>query len=110
MKGFQMTGWSGMAVRHWGARDPKKTWERPATTFSHIDPKNLARWVECSVLRGVGLQDTAAPASTGFAAYNQLRGPKEYRVYPEAGHRTPPEHVVLKMKWTREQFAIGTNR
>ena len=68
MKGFQMTGWSGMAVRHWGARDPKKTWERPATTFSHIDPKNLARWVECSVLRGVGLQDTAAPASTGFAA------------------------------------------
>ena len=99
-----------MAVRHWGARDPKKTWERPATTFSHIDPKNLARWVECSVLRGVGLQDTAAPASTGFAAYNQLRGPKEYRVYPEAGHRTPPEHVVLKMKWTRGQFAIGTNR
>jgi cephalosporin-C deacetylase-like acetyl esterase len=59
---------------------------------------------------GVGLQDTAAPVPTAFAAYNQVRGLKEYRVYPEAGHGTPPEHEVVKMRWIREQFAIGTTR
>lgn len=110
MKGFKITSWPGMVVRHWTGRDPKNTWERAAATFSYVDPKNLAGWVECPVLMGVGLQDTTAPAPTAFAAYNQLRGPKEYRVYPEAGHSTPPEHLELKMKWIREQFSIGTNR
>ena len=110
MRGFKITGWPGMVLRHWTGRDPKNTWERAAATFSYVDPKNLAGWVECPVLMGVGLQDTAAPAPTAFAAYNQLRGPKEYRVYAEAGHSTPPEHLELKMKWIREQFSIGTNR
>ena len=110
MKGFKITGWPGMVLRHWTGRDPKNTWERAAATFSYVDPKNLAGWVECPVLMGVGLQDTAAPAPTAFAAYNQLRGPKEYRVYAEAGHSTPPEHLELKMKWIREQFSIGTDR
>jgi cephalosporin-C deacetylase-like acetyl esterase len=110
MKGFEMTAWPGMVVRHWLGRDPKNTWERAGATFSYIDPKNLAGWIECPVLMGVGLQDTAASAPCAFAAYNQLRGPKEYRVYPEAGHSTPPEHEVVKMRWIREQFAIGTTR
>lgn len=107
MKAFMMTAWPGMVVRHWLGRNPKNTWERASETFSYIDPKNLAGWVECPVLMGVGLQDTAAPAPAAFAAYNELRGPKEYRVYPEAGHSTPPEHEVVKMEWIRKQFAIG---
>jgi len=94
MKGFKMTAWPGMVVRHWLGRDPK----------------NLAGWIECPVLMGVGLPDTAATATTAFAAYNQVRGPKEYRVYPEAGHSTPPEHDALRMAWIREQFGIGTAR
>jgi len=106
MKGFEMTNWPGMVIRHWLDRDPKNTWEVASATFSYIDPKNLAGWIECPVLMGVGLQDTAATAPTAFAAYNQVDGPKEYRVYPDAGHRTPPEHEVVKMKWIRERFAL----
>ena len=48
----------------------------------------------------------AAPAPTAFAAYNQLRNSKDYRVYPEAGHGTSPEHLVAKMAWIRERFAL----
>ncbi len=110
MKAFKITNWPGMVVRHWLGRDPKNTWERATTTFSYIDPKNLAGWIKCPVLMGVGLQDKAAPAPAAFAAYNQLRSAKEYRVYPEAGHGTPPEHDVVKMRWIREKFAIGTTR
>ena len=50
------------------------------------------------VFMGVGLQDTAATAPTAFSAYNQVRSPKEFRLYPEAGHSTPQEHKVLKMQ------------
>lgn len=107
MKGFEMTKWPGSVLRHWLGRDPKNTWEIASATFSYIDPKNLAGWIECPVLMGVGLQDTATPAPTAFAAYNQLRSPKAYRLYPEAGHSTPPEHVEAKMAWIREQFALA---
>ena len=106
MKAFKMTSWPGMVVRHWLGRDPKNTWELATATFSYVDPKNLAGWVECPVLMGVGLQDSAAPAPAAFAAYNQLRCPKDYRVYPEAGHSTPPEHAVAKMAWIRERFVM----
>ena len=107
MKGFEMTNWPGMVIRDWLRRDPgRNTWELAGKTFSYVDPKNLAGWIECPVFMGVGLQDNAAPAPAAFAAYNQVRGPKEYRVYPEAGHRTPPEHKVEKMAWIREQFAL----
>ena len=106
MKGFKITAWPGMVVRHWLGRDPKNTWELAGATFSYVDPKNLAGWVECPVLMGVGLQDNVAPAPTAFAAYNQVRGPKAYRIYPEAGHSTPPKHEVAKMAWIRERFAL----
>ena len=108
MKGFKMTGWPGMVIWGWHARDPKRnTWELAGETFSYVDPKNLAGWVECPILMGVGLQDNVAPAPTAFAAYNQIRSPKDYRVYPEAGHGTPPEHVATKMAWIRKQFDLA---
>ncbi|MEN9022244.1 MAG: acetylxylan esterase [Verrucomicrobiales bacterium] len=107
MKAFKMTSWPGMVIRHWLGRDPKNTWELASATFSYVDPKNLAGWIDCPVFMGVGLQDNAAPAPAAFAAYNQLRSPKEYRVYPEAGHSTPPEHGVAKIAWIRERFAMA---
>ena len=108
MKAFKMTYWPGSIIWDWLGRDPThNTWKLAGSTFSYVDSKNLAGWVECPVLMGVGLQDQAAPAPTAFAAYNQVRGPKEYRVYPEAGHRTPPEHDVAKMAWIRERFGMA---
>ena len=32
--------------------------------------------------------------------------PKDYLLYPEAGHGTPPEHLVAKTAWIRERFAL----
>lgn len=108
MKSFKMTAWPGMIIRDWLGRAPAhNTWERAGKTFSYIDPKNLAGWIACPVFMGVGLQDNAAPAPAAFAAYNQVRSPKEYRVYPEAGHHTPPEHVAAKMIWIRKQFTMN---
>ncbi len=108
MKAFKMTYWPGSIIWDWLGRDPThNTWKLAGSTFSYVDSKNLAGWVECPVLMGVGLQDQAAPAPTAFAAYNQVRGPKEYRVYPEAGHSTPPEHDVAKMAWIRERFGMA---
>ncbi len=108
MRGFRMTGWPGSVIWGWHARNRKdNTWELAGETFSYVDPKNLATWVECPIFMGVGLQDNVAPASTAFAAYNRILSPKDYRVYPDAGHGTPPEHVATKMAWIRKQFDLA---
>ncbi len=107
MKAFEMTVWPGWIIRDWLKRDPANTWELASETLSYVDPKNLAGWIECPVFMGIGLQDPAAPAPTSFAAYNQACGPKEYRVYPDASHSTPPEHDVAKMAWIRERFGMA---
>ena len=108
MKGFKMTYWPGSIIRGWlGRKSVHHTWELAGATFSYVDPKNLAGWIGCPVFMGVGLQDRAAPAPTAFAAYNQVRSSKDYRVYPEAGHSTPAEHDVAKMAWIRERFALA---
>ena len=54
--------------------------------LSYFDIKNLAGRVRCPILMGFGLQDTVCPPHTNFAGYNQLRVPKEWKVYTRRGH------------------------
>jgi len=52
----------------------------------YYDVVNFASRVTCPVLIGVGLIDTTCPSPGVFAAYNQLKGPKEIVVLPFAEH------------------------
>ena len=61
--------------------------------MKYVDPKNLAKLIECPVFMGVCLQDKAAPPFGAFAAFNQCNGVKEYRIYPNDGHATPRAHI-----------------
>jgi cephalosporin-C deacetylase-like acetyl esterase len=54
----------------------------------------------------VGLKDETCPPHINFAAYNQLRSPKEYVAYPEAGHGLPAEWHQIKFNWIRKQLGM----
>lgn len=54
--------------------------------LSYFDIKNLARWIQCPVLMGVGLQDETCPPHTNFSSYNLIDSPKEFVIYPDKGH------------------------
>ena len=58
--------------------------------LQYIDIRHLAPWVKADVLWGIGLEDTACPPSTQFAAYNALTSTKKMVVYPEYCHETFP--------------------
>ncbi len=107
MKTFRMTYWPGSIIRNWVAADPaNNTWALATETGHYFDSKNLAGWIECPVFMGVGLQDPVCPAPTNFAGYNQIRSPKECRVYPNAGHGMPDSHARAKHLWIRKQFGL----
>lgn len=50
-------------------------------TLSYFDGINLAARIQAHALFSVGLMDEICPPSTVFAAYNNLQGPKDIRVY-----------------------------
>src|SRR5690606_7681306 len=75
----------------WQARAKGADAEKIMTTSRYFDTANFARRVTAPTLVGVALLDTVCPPTSLFAMCNQLAGPKEIVVLPEADHhRTPP--------------------
>jgi cephalosporin-C deacetylase len=107
--------WVGyLQAERWGRDNyPKLFGDHPGLTYgginrflSYFDTMNMAGWISCPVLMSVGLQDDVCPPRTSFATYNAVRSPKEYRVYPLAGHGVPREHERLKDRWMARLLGV----
>ena len=77
----------------WPVWEVFETAEQQGLSREHVldvmrwfDTKNFARRIEVPFIMGFGLQDPTCPPHTNFAAYNQVKGEKSYRVYPYCGH------------------------
>ncbi len=55
-------------------------------TLSYFDGVNFSARIKAKALFSVALMDLTCPPSTIYAAYNQLSGDKEIRVYPYNDH------------------------
>jgi len=71
---------------YWMANAGNHDREQVRETSRYFDGVNFAARVTCPALIGLGLIDTTSPPSGVFAAINQLQGPKEVVVMPEANH------------------------
>ncbi|MBC2603513.1 alpha/beta fold hydrolase [Puniceicoccus vermicola] len=58
--------------------------------LGYIDIKNLTPRIRADVLMAITLRDNICPPSTQFAAYNAIRSPKSYMLYPDFGHENLP--------------------
>jgi cephalosporin-C deacetylase len=101
---FKLAGWPTGEVmqfmeENWAIRE-----EEVFHTLSYIDIKNLAPWIKAPVLMSIGLRDRTCPPHINFAAYNQLSVPKQYIVYPDAGHGLPGIYNKVKFDYIRKQF------
>lgn len=103
---FVLGFWPGNEFKAYQQQHPELGWDQIYKTLSYIDIKNLAPWVKAPVLMAVGLKDETCPPHINFAAYNQLRSPKEYVAYPEAGHGLPAEWHQIKFNWIRKQLGM----
>lgn len=75
-------GWPNWASRVWQKKDEKKMLE----TSRYFDAMNFAARVKCPGLIGLGLVDPVCPAEGIFATCNQLQGPKDVVIMPNADH------------------------
>lgn len=51
-----------------------------------IDTKGFADWITCPVLFTTALFDDDCPPHMGFAAYNRIKSPKQFKIYPDDSH------------------------
>jgi cephalosporin-C deacetylase-like acetyl esterase len=70
----------------WYHQTQGKNAEKVRATGRYFDVVNFAPRVTCPVLIGAGLIDTVCPPPGVFAAFNELKGPKEMVVMPVAEH------------------------
>ena len=75
-------GWPSWAGRTWQGKDEKKMLH----AARYFDAMNFATRAKCPALVGVGLIDTVCPAEGVLATCNQLTGPKQIILMPQADH------------------------
>lgn len=68
--------------------------EQTFATLSYFDGVNFAKRITARTHMSAGLMDQVCPPSTVFAAYNQVRGPKEMRVYEFNEHEGGGVHQL----------------
>ena len=96
---FSICPWPRSAFEKYLRSHTDKSWDDVYDLLSYFDIKNLAPYIECPVIMGVGLQDNTCPPHTNFAGFNLVKGPKEYHVYRDQ------KHGVGHSWWkTREDF------
>ena len=91
-------------IEGWIRQEPHRSWEQTLRTLSYFDALNFADKINCPVFLGLGLQDDICPPVTIFAVYNKLSVPKEYRVYPNAGHWVEDSHFEEQRQWILRHF------
>ncbi|WP_086664059.1 acetylxylan esterase [Lentzea kentuckyensis] len=73
-------------------------------TLRYIDCALLARRITAQTLFSVGLMDETCPPSTVYAAYHEVRAPKQITVSPFGKHTTPTSHVETQLRHLREHL------
>jgi cephalosporin-C deacetylase len=67
--------------------------------LSYFDIKNLAGRIKTPTIMAVGLQDPICPPRTNFAGYNNITAPKDYRIYKNNMHSTPPQWQEVRTEF-----------
>ncbi|MDR2474872.1 MAG: acetylxylan esterase [Bacteroidales bacterium] len=86
---FEITHWPRSSFDDYLAKHPGRTWNEVYDVLSYFDVKNLAGWIKCPIIMGVGLQDDVCPPHTNFSSYNLITSEKHYRIYHDQAHSTP---------------------
>ena len=103
---FKVAGWPAGEFVQYFKEHPEFSEDEIYKNLSYIDIKNLAPWIKAPVLMSIGLKDETCPPHINFAAYNQLTVPKEYIVYPEAGHGLPSVNNQVKFDYIQKNFGL----
>jgi cephalosporin-C deacetylase-like acetyl esterase len=68
-----------------------------------IDAKGFADWITCPVFFTTALFDDDCPPHMGFAAYNRIKSPKKFKIYPDDSHLGESDNYTEMKKFLLNQ-------
>lgn len=83
---FKITHWPKSDFDTYMKEHPEAKWDDVYNLLTYFDIKNLAQWIECPLIMGIGVQDDVCPPHVNFAAYNQVKSEKRWMAFPQFGH------------------------
>ncbi|MCQ2975786.1 MAG: acetylxylan esterase [Bacteroidales bacterium] len=81
------------------------TYDEAIEVQKMIDVLDMSRQIECSTLFVTSLFDDDCPPHVGFSAYNQLKGEKQFIIYPNKGH-IDTNYYDDMIKYIRNKFGL----
>lgn len=96
---------------YWFAQGAPDERSKVLETSRYFDASNFAPRVHCPAIVCVGLRDTTAPAPGVLGMYNQLQGPKQLIITPDAEHTSPqPRFEQASQAWLVKQRQATSGR
>ncbi|MDR0683371.1 MAG: acetylxylan esterase [Dysgonamonadaceae bacterium] len=104
---FRITHWPRSDFEYYLQQHPDAKWEEIYHLLTYFDIKNLAQWIECPVIMGIGVQDEVCPPHINFAAYNQVKSEKKWMAFPKHGHSVGKEFYDETMVFFKKKLLIN---
>lgn len=103
---FRIAQWPKSDFDNYMKNHPEAKWDDIYDLLTYFDIKNLAQWIECPLIMGIGVQDEVCPPHINFAAYNQVKSEKRWMAFPEYGHSVGKEYGEAAMAFFREKLDV----
>lgn len=103
---FKITHWPRSDFENYMNEHPDAKWDDIYDLLTYFDIKNLAQWIECPLLMGIGVQDDVCPPHINFAAYNQVKSEKRWMAFPDFAHSVGKEFNDAAMSFFREKLNV----
>lgn len=68
-----------------------------------IDTRGFAEWITCPVFFTTALFDDDCPPHMGFAAFNRIKSPKTFKIYPDDSHLGESDNYTEMKKFLLSQ-------
>lgn len=103
---FKIAKWPKSDFDNYMKTHPEAKWNDVYNLLTYFDIKNLAQWIECPLIMGIGVQDEVCPPHINFAAYNQVKSEKRWMAFPEYGHSVGKEYGDAAMAFFKEKLDV----
>lgn len=103
---FRIAKWPKSDFDTYMKEHPEANWNDVYNLLTYFDIKNLAQWIKCPLLMGIGVQDEVCPPHINFAAYNQVKSQKQWMAFPEYGHSVGQEFQDSMMVFFKKHLNI----
>lgn len=103
---FKIVSWPKNDFDEYMKNNPQAKWDDIYNLLTYFDIKNLAQWIQCPLIMGIGVQDEVCPSHINFAAYNQVKTEKQWIAFPLYGHSVGKEFQAASIVLFKEKLNI----